>query len=36
MFIETGCEGVSWIHMAQYMVQWVLCCKCSNGLLGSM
>jgi len=36
MSIETGCEGVSWILMAQYMVHWVLCCKCSNGLLGSI
>ena len=35
MFIETGCEGVSWIHMAQYMVHWVLCYERSNGLLGS-
>jgi len=36
MFIETGCEGASWIHMAQYMVHCVLCCKCSNGLLCSI
>jgi hypothetical protein len=36
MFIETGYEGVGWIHMAQYMVHWVLCCKCSAGPLGSI
>jgi len=36
IFIETGCEGVRWIHMAQYMVHWLLCCKCSNGFLGSI
>ena len=36
MFMETGCEGVSLIHMAQYMVHCMLCCKCSIGLLGSI
>ena len=34
MFIESGCEGMSWIHMAHCMVHWVLCCKCRKGLLG--